>query len=161
MIIYPCFLAHSKLLQDLPGKNSSNHKFNFLSYSNNKHTTFKNKKINAEFLLALLYLSLWLVKALRLSATPALWRSDRRCADNRPPHDVANFKYDLSGFLLVEEKGIRRENHRGVIKKLRKVASDMIASLTHCHWDSNPKPQGWMPSDQSTRPPRHPPITRL
>ena len=38
------------------------------------------------------YLSLRLVKALRLPATPALLCSDR-CADSRPPHDVTIFEF--------------------------------------------------------------------
>ena len=49
--------------------------------------------INSEFVLALFYLSLWLVKALRLPATPALLCSDRRCANSRPPHDVTIFEF--------------------------------------------------------------------
>ena len=47
-----------------------------------------------------LYLSLRLVKALRLSATPAPLCSDSRCADNRPPHDVTNFEFDLCSFFI-------------------------------------------------------------
>ena len=46
-----------------------------------------------------------------------------------------------AAFLLVEETEVPRENHRGVIRKLRKTASAMIADLTHCQWDSNPRPQ--------------------
>ena len=88
-----------------------------------------------------LYLSLWLVKALRLPATPALLCSDIRCADSRPPHDVTNFKFDLWSSLLMEETGVPRGNHCCVNRKLRKTASVMIADLTHCHWDSNPRPQ--------------------
>ena len=53
------------------------------------------------FFTSALYINLWLVKALRLPATPALLCSDRRCADNRPTHDVTNFKFDLRSFLLV------------------------------------------------------------
>ena len=53
----------------------------------------KINKINSEFVLALFYLSLWLVKALRLPATPALLCSDRRCANSRPPHDVTIFEF--------------------------------------------------------------------
>ena len=41
-------------------------------------------KINTEFLLVLLYLSLRLATALRLSATPVLLCSDRRHANSRP-----------------------------------------------------------------------------
>ena len=83
------------------------------------------------FFLALLYLSLWLVKVLRLPNTPALLCSNRRCADSWSSHDVA-------AFLLVEKMGEPRGNHRGVIRKLRKTASVIITDPTHCHWDSNP-----------------------
>ena len=44
-----------------------------------------NKWINAEFLLALLYLSQLLVKALQLSATTAQLCSDRKCTDSWHP----------------------------------------------------------------------------
>ena len=40
-------------------------------------------------------LSLRLIKALRLSVTPALLCSDGRCIDSRPPHDVTNFEFNL------------------------------------------------------------------
>ena len=56
--------------------------------------------MNAEFLPALLYFSLWLVKELRLSATPALLYSDRRCADSRAPHDVTNFKFNHCSLFI-------------------------------------------------------------
>ena len=49
--------------------------------------------MNSEFLLALMYLNLWLVKALRLSATPALSCSERRCTDSRI--DLGRFFYNL------------------------------------------------------------------
>ena len=61
-----------------------------------------------------------------------------------------------AAFLLVEETGVSRGNHRGVIRKLRKITLVMITDLTHCHWDLNPRPQRWMPSVQSNRPPRRP-----
>ena len=93
-------------------------------------------------LLALFYLSLRLVKVLRLPATPALLCSARRCANSRPPHNVTNLKFDLFNFcLLVEETGLLKGNHRSVIIKLRKTASVMIADLTHCYWDSNSRSQ--------------------
>ena len=87
-----------------------------------------------------LYLSLWLIKALRLPATPALLCSNRRCADSEPPHDVTNFEFDLCSFV-GGGNGSTRENHRCVIRKLQKIASVMIADLTHCHWDSSPRSQ--------------------
>ena len=45
-----------------------------------------------------LFLSLCLVKALRLHATSALLCSDRRCADIRPSHDIINFIFDLCSY---------------------------------------------------------------
>ena len=89
--------------------------------------------MNAEFVKALLHLSLWLIKALLLSATPTLLCSDRRCVDSRPPHDVTDFEFDYCSFFIVGGNGNTRGNHRGVIRKLRKTASNMIADLTHCH----------------------------
>ena len=49
--------------------------------------------IIAEFLQAILFLSLWLVKALRQHDTPALLCSERRRADSWPPHDITNFEF--------------------------------------------------------------------
>ena len=49
---------------------------------------------------ALLYLSLWLVKALRLSATPALLSGDRRCSDSRLSHNVTNFEFDHCSLFI-------------------------------------------------------------
>ena len=48
-----------------------------------------------------LYLSLWLVKALQLPATPALLCSDSRCADSQPPHNVINFEFDLCNYFNI------------------------------------------------------------
>ena len=63
-----------------------------------KHTAYNNNNKCRIFTRAF-YLSLWLVKALRLPATPALLCSDRGCADSRPPHDVTNFEIDLCSFF--------------------------------------------------------------
>ena len=51
----------------------------------------------------LLYLSLRLVKAFRLSATPVLLCSDRRCTVSQPPHDVTYFKFELCSFFIDGE----------------------------------------------------------
>ena len=36
-------------------------------------------------------------------------------------------------FLLVEETGVPQGNHSGMIRMLRKTASDMITDLTHIY----------------------------
>ena len=59
---------------------------------------------------------------------------------------ISNFT--ARAFLLVEGTGVPRGNDRSVIRKLEK-----IAAVIHCYWNSNPRPQRWLPSDQSTRPP--------
>ena len=56
--------------------------------------------MNFEFSLALLYLSLRLVKALRLSETSTLLCNDRRCANSWPSHDVTNFEFDVCSFFF-------------------------------------------------------------
>ena len=58
--------------------------------------------MNAKFLQAPLYLSLRLVKALRLSATPALLCSDRKCTDSRLLHDITNIV--LCSFFLFNPR---------------------------------------------------------
>ena len=52
-----------------------------------------------------MYLSLWLVKALPILATPAVLSSDRRCADSLHPLDVTNFEFDLFGFFVGGDNG--------------------------------------------------------
>ena len=52
-----------------------------------------------------LYLSLWLVKALRLPATPALSCSDSRCVDSWPAHDFTNFEFDICSFFVSGGNG--------------------------------------------------------
>ena len=88
-----------------------------------------------------LYLSLRLVKALRLSASPALLCSDRRCVDSQPLHDVTNFEFDLCNFFVGGGNGSTPRKPPWRDQKAAKTASVMIADLTHCHWDSNRRPQ--------------------
>ena len=83
------------------------------------------------------YLSLWLVKALPILATPAMLCSDRRSADCWHPHDVTNFEFDLFGFF-VGDKG---STPRKPLRRDQKTASVMIADLTHCHKDLNSRSQ--------------------
>ena len=54
-----------------------------------------------EFLQVLLYLSQWLAKAFRLSATPALLRSDRNIVSSRMMLPISNF--DLNSKVFTNE----------------------------------------------------------
>ena len=46
------------------------------------------------------YISLWLVKALRLSVLHQPCYAVIKCSDNRPLHDVANFEFDFCNFFI-------------------------------------------------------------
>ena len=51
------------------------------------------------------YLSQWLVKALRLPATPALLCGDGRYSDSWPTQDVTNIEFDLCCLFIGGENG--------------------------------------------------------
>ena len=91
---------------------------------------------NAEFSIALLCLSyIAFVKALdpAICYMLALLRSNRRDVQTMKDlytHDVTNFEFDLRCFLLEEEKGVLRENHRGMIRKLKKLLQILRFSPT-------------------------------
>ena len=51
----------------------------------------------------LLYLSLWLVKALWLTVTPALLCCNRRCADSRSQLNITHFEFNLGSFFICGE----------------------------------------------------------
>ena len=88
-----------------------------------------------------LYLSLWLVKTLRLPATLALLCSDKRCADSRPPYDVTNFEFDLCSFFVGRGNG---STPRKPPLHDQKAAENCFSYDCRSHplpWDSNPRPQ--------------------
>ena len=88
-----------------------------------------------------LYLSLWLVKALRPPTTPVLLCSDRRCADGRPPHGDTNFEFDLYSFFVGGGNG---STPRKPPRCDQKAAENCVSYDCRSHpqsLDSNPRPQ--------------------